>query len=95
VFNNGAAGMPNFQGDAAGLLTRIALTAPPPGHASRAQLRQGPVHIDALAIGLPAAEVQQRFLAQWPVGSDAHRSYFSRIAAGPHYHPHQVVRQED
>ena len=87
--------MPNFQGDPAGLLTRIAITALPPGHTSRAHVMQGPVHIDALAIEVPAAEVQQRFLTSWPPGSDAHASYFSRITAGPRYHPHQVIRQED
>jgi hypothetical protein len=95
VFNNGAAGMPNFQGDPAGLLTRIALTAPPTGHTSRAGVVQGPVHIDALAITVSAAQVQQQFLAQWPHGSDAHASYYSRIIAGPSYHPHQVIRQEN
>lgn len=95
VFNNGAAGMPNFQGDPAGLLTRIALTAPPTEHASRASVVQGSVHVDALAIDVPTPDVQQRFLATWPPGSDAHASYFSRIAAGPTYQPHQVVRQED
>jgi hypothetical protein len=94
VLNNGAAGMPNFQADPAGLLTRIALT-PPPGHVSRAGVRCGAVYLDALAIDVPADAVQQRFLAQWPPGTDAHVSYFSRIASGPRYHPHQVVRQED
>lgn len=94
ILNNGAAGMPNFQADPAGLLTRIAVT-PPPGHVSRAGVRCGPVYLDALAIDVPADAVQQRFLAQWPPGTDAHASYFSRIASGPRYHPHQVVRQED
>jgi hypothetical protein len=94
VFNNGAAGMPNFHADPAGLLTRIALT-PYPGDNSRVGVVHGQIHIDALAITPPASEVQQRFLAQWPPGSDAHASYFSRIAAGPNYHPHQVIRQED
>ena len=93
VLNNGAAGMPNFQGDTAGLLTRVALTPPPAGR-SRAGTVVGPVHIDAIAIELPDADVQQRFLSVWPAGSDAHVSYFSRIAEGPRYHPHQVVRQE-
>jgi hypothetical protein len=94
VFNNGAAGMPNFQGETAGLFTRIALSKPPAA-LSRAAVTLGAVHIDALAIEVPAADVQQRFLAQWPPGSDAHASYFARIAAGPHYQRHQVVRQED
>ncbi len=93
VLNNGAAGMPNFQGDPAGLLTRIALTPAPAGR-SRAGTVAGPVHIDAIAIEPPAPDVRQRFLAVWPAGSDAHVSYFPRITQGPRYHPHQVVRQE-
>jgi hypothetical protein len=93
VFNNGAAGMPNFQGDTAGLLTRFAL-APHTGHAIRGHVVQGGIHIDALAIDVPAPAVQQRFLAQWPPGSDAHASYFARIAAGPNYQPQQVVRDQ-
>ena len=94
VFNNGAAGMPNFRGDAAGLLTRIALT-PAPAPLRRAGVVQQGVHIDALAIQVPVHAAQAQFLAQWPAGSDAHESYFGRISAGPDYHPHQVVRQED
>ena len=86
--------MPNFHGDPAGLLTRIALT-PYSGDNSRVGVVHGQIHIDALAITPTTSEVQQRFLAQWPPGSDAHASYFSRIAAGPNYHPHQVIRQED
>lgn len=93
VLNNGAAGMPNFQGDSAGLLTRIA-TTPLAGSNSRASVVHRTVHIDAVAITLCPAQLQQRFVAQWPPGSDAHASYFSRIAAGPDYHAGQVVRFE-
>lgn len=97
IFNNGSAGMPNFAGDSAGLLTRIATSPVLPAHAAhrRAGVVQGGVHVDALAIEVDAAQVQQRFLSDWPLGSDAHASYFSRIAAGPDYHPHHVVRLED
>lgn len=94
VFNNGAAGMPNFRGDTAGLLTRIATTALA-GPPSRAGTVLGVIHVDAVAIEVDAAQVQQRFLAQWPPGSDAHASYFARLQAGPDYHPHQVLRLED
>ena len=38
---------------------------------------------------------QRRFLAQWPSGSDAHASYFSRIVDGPSYRLDQVVRLEN
>ena len=98
VFNNGAAGMPNFSGDTAGLLTRIATTAfAGPQRRAGAMLGTGlgAVFVDAIAIEVDAAQVQQAFLAQWPAGSDAHASYFGRIQAGPDYHPHQMIRLED
>ena len=91
VCNNGAAGMPNFRGDAAGLLTRIA-TRPFTGRGRRFGARQGELHLDAIAIETDAAEVQRRFLAQWPAGSDAHLSYFDRIVHGPDYRVAQALR---
>ena len=94
VLNNGAAGMPNFRGDAAGLLTRIA-KRPFVGHQRRLGLEHHGVFIDALAISIDAAQAQQHFLAQWPQGSDAHASYFSRIQGGPDYAADQVIRWEN
>lgn len=94
VFNNGAAGMPNFRGDAAGLLTRVALR-PCERALSRGGVQQRGVHVDAMAIELETAQVRQAFEAQWSAGSDAHVSYFDRIVAGPQYHAHQVIRLED
>ncbi len=32
-----------------------------------------------------AAAWEKRFLAQWPAGSDAYRSYYERIVNGPDY----------
>ena len=94
VLNNGAAGMPNFAGDAAGLLTRIAL-APYAGRERRFGIRCGEVFADALAIEVDNAAWRREFLATWPAGSDAHASYFERIARGPAYHPGQSIRRED
>ncbi|CAN7397482.1 MULTISPECIES: hypothetical protein [unclassified Variovorax] len=94
VFNNGSAGMPNFQGDGAGLLTRVALR-PFDGLQRRFGVRHGETYIDALSIEIDSAEVQRRFLAQWPLGSDAHDSYFHRIARGPEYTPSDAIRLED
>jgi hypothetical protein len=93
VLNNGAAGMPNFQGDAAGLLTRIA-TTPFEGSQRRCNVQASGLHLEAIAIETPAAAAQTRFLQQWPEGSDAHASYFSRIAAGPTYREADVIRWE-
>jgi hypothetical protein len=92
ILNNGAAGMPNFGGDPAGLLTRIALT-PHRGGARRAAVQAGPVHCELLAIEIDPDAARAAFLAQWPPGSDAHASYFDRIAAGPAYPEREVVRE--
>lgn len=94
VLNNGAAGMPNFAGDAAGLLTRIGRT-PFQGPQRRLGTRIGEVYVDLLAIEYDAAAWQRQFLRQWPVGSDAHVSYFNRIVQGPDYRPHDALRTED
>ena len=94
VFNNGAAGMPNFSGDAAGLLTRVALH-PFDGPQRRFGVRQGEVFIDAVAIEVDTVQVQARFLRQWADGSDAHASYFHRIADGPSYHVDEAIRLEE
>ena len=92
VLNNGAAGMPNFRGDAAGLLTRIAVT-PFAGPERRLGVGLGDgVVAEAIAIDIDAATWRTRFLALWPAGSDAHRSYFDRIVQGPAYTPADVVR---
>jgi hypothetical protein len=91
VLNNGAAGMPNFAGDAAGLITRVALK-PFKGAQRRYGFERQGVHVDALAVDTDAAEVQRRFLELWPEGSDAHASYFERIVAGPSYSAAEAVR---
>jgi len=95
VLNNGATGMPNFQGDAAGLLTRIStrpfdesLAAPT---ARRHGLRAGAAFVDALAVHSASATWRAAFLRQWPVGSDAHASYWQRIAEGPAFDPAQAL----
>ncbi len=95
VFNNGATGMPNFAGDAAGLLTRLALT---PCAADQRRfgvvlpMGDGAVHVDALGVETDTATVQAEFLRQWPEGSDAHASYFTRLQRGPAYTVAQAVR---
>lgn len=91
ILNNGAAGMPNFRSDGAGLLTRIAL-GPHEGGARRAGVRAGEVFCEALAIEVDAAEAHRRFVAQWPRGSDAHASYFDRFVHGPDYGVDEMVR---
>ncbi len=93
VYNNGAAGMPNFEADAAGLLTRVALQAFS-GPQRRFGVQQQGVFVDALAVETNASESQRRFLALWPAGSDAHASYFQRLADGPRYRLADAVRSD-
>jgi len=89
VFNNGAAGMPNYRGATGGLITRVGLT--PPMTESRHGTRFAPtaggpvVHVDALELRWPVEQWHDRFLSNWPAGSAAHLSYWSRITEGPAY----------
>jgi len=96
ILNNGAAGMPNFHGDGAGLLTRIA-TRPWRQDFGGAERRFGvsicpDVHAGAIAIEFDVKLLQSHFLTQWPAGSDAHLSYFDRIVRGPDYVPADACR---
>lgn len=97
IFNNGATGMPNFTGDGAGLLTRIALT-PLAGAERRFGMGAGidnQVHVDAMAVDIDPVAWQAQFLSQWPEGSDAHAAYFGRLTRGPTYRLDEAVRFEE
>lgn len=83
VINNGAAGMPNFAGTRFGVITRIATTPSP--HATLYGMQRDGLHIDALPVHYDEDAFLARFLARWPQGSAAYRSYFSRIVEGPDY----------
>lgn len=89
--NNGAAGMPNFEGRLFGLATRIALS--PAAHGAVCRVRRGPLFIEAVALRYDAAAWEEQFRQQWPPGSEAHRSYYSRIVNGPYYSPQAAVRR--
>jgi len=91
VVNNGAAGMPNFEGHREGLLTRIS-TTPPASGASWYGTRLDGIYVDALPIAHDTAAWHASFLAQWPEGTAAHQSYWRRIDAGPAYRMEQAVR---
>jgi len=80
VANNGAAGMPNFAGGRHGVITRVSVH---PASVALYGTRVAGVHVDALAVRYDAPAWERRFLASWPEGSPAHRSYFRRIAEGP------------
>jgi hypothetical protein len=82
VANNGAAGMGNFAGEGAGLVTRVARTA------SKERifgLESRGTHVEALPVRFDMARWERRFLGMWPQGSPAHASYFQRIVSGPRF----------
>src|SRR6202007_497451 len=87
VVNNGAAGMPNFANAPFGLLTRISVHALPAALARERVygLATADLYVDALAIRYDTAAWHQRFVAMWPPGSAAHRSYCARLQRGPDY----------
>lgn len=83
IVNNGSAGMPNLKGTQFGLITRIA-TYPAP-HPSCFGLRLRDLYVDLLKVEYDQARWLKLFLSNWPTGSPAHRSYFTRITDGPDF----------
>jgi len=92
LFNNGAAGMPNFAGTRFGLITRIAIS-PAATPAALYGTKIDDTHVDALAVAYDHTQWQGEFSANWPEGSAAHLSYHQRIVAGPRYGINQAMRQ--
>ena len=82
LVNNGSAGMPNFRKQRYGLATRISVRA---SSAALYRSRCESVFVEAIPLRYDATAWERRFVAQWPPGSDAHRSYFERIVNGPDY----------
>ena len=91
LVNNGAAGMPNFKNDLAGVATRISLVPlSAQGEQRLAQLRvrvlhqrqQAGVWVESIAIDYDPEQWWQLFVSRWPQGSDAHESYADRIQHG-------------
>ena len=84
LINNGAAGMPNFHGRIAGLVTRIAAGRRVP-RGSLYGMQLGPVRCDALELSYDPAAWWRRFTEQWPQNSPAYLSYAHRLCEGPDY----------
>lgn len=89
IANNGAAGMPNFRGTRYGLATRISVRASGKSLYSR---QDQDTFVEAVKLDYDHAAWERCFLAQWPAGSEAHRSYYERIAHGPRYGLDQALR---
>ena len=80
VINNGAAGMPNFDHDLFGVITRISISRSP--HTTVYGAVRDGVHIDAIPVHYDHTSFLEWFQDLWPPGSAAHKSYFDRIANG-------------
>jgi hypothetical protein len=89
IANNGAAGMPNFGGTQFGIATRISVR---PSEKSLYAEKAGDLFVEAVQLDYDAKAWERTFLAQWPAGSDAHRSYYQRIVDGPRYAVEQALR---
>jgi hypothetical protein len=89
LFNNGAAGMPNFAATQYGIVTRISAT---PACSALYGTRIDGAHVDAIALHYDRSRWIDSFLENWPQGSRAHESYFRRITEGPAYNVSEAVR---
>ena len=90
LVNNGAAGMPNFLGTSFGVATRISVA---PSKKPLYGAAAGSLFVEAIALPYDAAAWEACFLAQWPRGSEAHESYYQRIANGPCYDLKSALRR--
>lgn len=91
VINNGAAGMPNFRGLTAGLITRIS-TSPITPAGSLYGIALGTVRFDAVRVDYDQHAWLHRFSRNWAAGSAAHNSYWRRMNSGPNYRISQAPR---
>ena len=87
VVNNGAAGMGNFTGSSAGVVTRIANRPLPPALDDKRLygMYERDVWVDALRVDFDLAAWMRRFDAIWPARSPAAVSYRARLLEGPQF----------
>ena len=92
LFNNGAAGMPNFADTRFGLVTRISLRpAPSDAHVLYGTEVAG-LHVDGVALEYDHRAWVDRFDRLWPADSPAALSYRKRIVHGPAYVMQKAMR---
>jgi predicted phosphodiesterase len=99
VVNNGAAGLANFQGDTSGLITRISSeptlsSSLHVAYESHLEAKAGLLYVQALRVPFDDHVWQQKFLSQWPSGSAAYESYWTRIRLGTSYTVKQAMQYE-
>ena len=89
LFNNGAAGMPNFAGTRYGIVTRVSTR---PAREALYGVRIDGAYVDAVAVHYDHSPWIEGFAENWPEGSPAHVSYFKRMTEGPAYELSRAVR---
>ena len=92
LFNNGAAGMPNFTSTQYGLITRISTTAAPAALGSLYGVQIEGTHLDCVPLHYDHPAWLACFDEVWPAGSPASLSYRQRIVSGPRYGVGQAIR---
>jgi hypothetical protein len=92
LFNNGAAGMPNFADSALGLVTRISTRAAPPAVRRLYGTEVAGLAVDAVALEYDHGAWVEAFDRLWPADSPASLSYRKRIVNGPAYCPAKAIR---
>lgn len=90
IFNNGAAGLPNFANEGFGIVTRISVDHAVPAGSLYGLTLNG-VRFDAMPVHYDTAAWVARFLANWAPGSPAYEAYFQRIVAGPDFERRDAV----
>lgn len=92
LFNNGAAGMPNFAGTTYGLITRISTRAAPAALGALYGTVIDGVHLDGVPLHYDQAAWLAHFDRVWPADSPAALSYRRRIVNGSGYTQAQAIR---
>ncbi len=92
LFNNGAAGMPNFAGTTQGLITRMSTRAAPAALGALYGTKIDGVYLDCVPLQIDQAAWLAHFDQVWGAGSAAALSYRRRIVEGPGYAVSQAIR---
>ena len=91
LFNNGSAGVPNFRGMRAGLMTRVSSDPTRPADSLYGVSSNG-LRYDAIPICYDHDAFLAAFRDLWPEGSAASTSYLNRILHGPQFTVEQAAR---
>lgn len=91
VINNGRAGMPNFTGTTAGVMTRLS-EDPAPCDDSLYGASLDLLRVDAVPIHYDTERWEHQFLTAWPLGTAGHTAYNDLRTRGPALTVDQAVR---